>query len=230
MAGKLPLFASAPRAVIYIDGQKVAYAVGLSLNASVNIQEVRILGEFAIQSLEPVAYLPVTGSFQIVRILSTETQTNQQEEARKIATKLTDDPNDTSADDQAALVNAVPNSGNGNNFGQRQLLKHLDPRTTLTAPSFDMEIRLRVPSAAIADNPDTADLDETSPLGVNLEEVPFMTVKDCRLTTQSMNVAPNQLLTQSLEYQGLLLVNEARGGGTGPKEQFDSTFKDGGAP
>lgn len=225
MAGKLPLFASAPRCVIEIDGRTVAYAVGLSLNTSVNLQEVRILGEFAVQSIEPVAVLPASGSFQIVRILDSATFANQKESGKALATNLSGNPATAGSEKAQDLVNAF-NSGTsaaaGNDFGQAELLKHLDPRTALLSKSFDVKIKLRVPTAAAIATPPAAN--DSAGIAAALETTEFITIKDCRLTSSSMNIAPNQLLTMSLEFQGLLMVNEARGG---IKENYDSTLKDG---
>lgn len=221
MANKLPLFASAPRAVIIIDGTTVAYAVGLSLNASVNIQEVRILGEFAVQSLEPTAYLPVSGSFQIVRILDDATISDQKTSAAALNSKLAGDPTDTTTVDKVAAHNSTQGANGGNDFGQEELFRQLDPRTTLFSKSFDIEIKLKVPTTTQLSDLSTAQTD-------GLTNVGFLEVKDCRLSSASMNVAPNQLLTQSLEFQGLLLVQKDRGE-DGVEESIDATVPDGNA-
>jgi|GEM_PF-2701139 len=217
MAKKIPLFASAPRCKITIGGVPVAYAIGLNMSVSVQIQEVRILGEFAIQSLEPVSYAPVTGSIQIVRLLgqtvipgkaaipasgsvvevaATPDTTAQITASNKFSTQL--QGTQASPDDKLTKV-AIQNSVSGTaNFSQTTLLAHLDPKKVLTSQSFDIEIFLKAPAA----NPSDAAPDV---------EVAFMGLIDCRLVGSSMNIAPGQLLTQSLEFQGLLMINRARG-------------------
>jgi hypothetical protein len=224
MANKLPLFSSAPRCKISVGGRDVAYAIGLSVSASVNLQEVRILGEFAVQSIEPVAYLPVSGSFQVVRLLSKETQAAQTEAARAIHADnslIRSDFRDNNQD-VAAIKNSVQNTGIGdaNDFGQSELYAQLDPQKVLGTQSFDIEIKLKVPKGTFDGSgkftPTTgADKDFLSP---------FLTIKDCRLIGASANIAPSQILSQSLEFQGLLMVNEARGGA---REELDSAFTDG---
>jgi hypothetical protein len=220
MSGKLPLFASAPRSSIYINNQKVAYAVGLDLNVSVNLQEIRILGEFAVQSIEPLAYLPVSGSFQIVRLLSSASQTAYKTAGTALQNELTGAPGDANLADVVALNNSVPNTGNS--FSQALLFRHLDPRTALLSQSFDIEIKLKVPVVSNLTDPNTNYTIPTS-APFDVEEA-FLLVKDCRLVSSSANVAPNQLLTQSLEFQGLLMINQAR---PGIKEASDSTFREG---
>jgi len=216
MAGKIPLFASAPRCKITIGGQPVAYAIGLNMSVSVQIQEVRILGEFAIQSLEPVSYAPVTGSIQIVRLLgqtvipgkaaipasgsvvgvaATPDTTDQITASNKFSTQLQGTQiSDADGLQKVTIQNSVTGTAN---FSQTTLLAHLDPKKVLLSQSFDIEIFLKAPASAADDAPDV--------------EVAFMGLIDCRLVGSSMNIAPGQLLTQSLEFQGLLMINRARG-------------------
>lgn len=224
MAGKLPLFASAPRAAIYLNDKKVAYAVGLSLNCAVNLQEVRILGEFAIQSIEATGYLPVSGTFQVVRLLSQASQNNYKTAAASLQNDMTGDPSTADLNDVTALSNSVPNtgtSGSGGMQGQVILARHLDPRTVLASQSFDIELKLKVPVISNLSDPKTA---YTIPTTVPFDmEESFLIVKDCRLIGASASISPQQLLTESVEFQGLLMINQAR---PGIKENFDSNWKD----
>lgn len=225
MANKLSLFASAPRCKISVGGREVAYAVGLSVAASVNLQEVRILGEFAVQSIESLAYLPVSGSFQVVRILSKETQSAQKTAAAAIhATNnlLGNSATDNDLTDQASIKNSVrhPDNGDANDFGQSELYRQLDPQQVLATQSFDIEIKLKVPKGSFDGNgkftpTDDADIDYLAS---------FLEIRDCRLIGASANFAPNQRLTQSLEFQGLLMINKARGS---TDEGLDATFTEG---
>lgn len=232
MAGKIPLFASAPRCKITIDNQTVAYAIGLNVSASVQIQEVRILGEFAIQSLEPVSYAPVTGSLQIVRLLgqkSTDGTTEQIKAANLVSTTL----HGQLADDATAPLAkvAVQNSVTGTaNFSQTSLLDHLNPKTVLRSRSFDITISLKAPAGgpaidAVAATATAAAVAAVPASSYTDEVVSFLEIKDCRLVGSSMNIAPGQLLTQSLEFQGLLMINKARGAGF--EEAADDGTKDG---
>jgi len=222
MAGKLPLFASSPRCKLTINGQDVAYAIGLNLSASVQLQEVRILGEFAIQSIEPISYAPVSGSFQIVRLLEQEQVTQQVASATAIATSLQGQLQENTGA-KVAQNNSIPLAGN---FNQGLLLEHLDPRKVLLSQSFDVELQLKVPKfvQTAAVNGTTAAQASLAP-GATDFLVSFLKVIDCRLTGSSMNISPGQLLTQSLEFQGLLMINTARG--TGFEEKADSSIRDG---
>lgn len=224
MSNKLPLFASAPRAKITINNKKVAYAIGLNLNVSVNLQDVKVLGEFAIQSIEPTVYAPVSGSFQIVRLLSKETQTAQRDSAKTQNAKnnlLGNSKTAADTNDQVTIKNSVENNdGDANNFGQAELYKHLDPTQVLATQSFDIEIKLKVPKGSLDANGKFTPV-KTKPYD---DEASFLIIKDCRLTSASASISPNQLLSQSLEFQGLLMINQAR---AGAKEGSDASFKDG---
>lgn len=222
MAGKLPLFASAPRCKITVNGQDVAYAVGLNVSASVQIQEVRILGEFVVQSLETVSYAPVSGSFQIVRLLEQDQVTQQVASAQAIATSLQGQLQENTGA-KVAQHNSIPLTGN---FNQGLLLEHLDPRKVLLSQSFDLEIKLKVPkfTQTAAASGSVAAQTSLVPGGTDFL-VSFLKVIDCRLTGSSMNISPGQLLTQSLEFQGLLMVNTARGAGF--EEKPDTAIRDG---
>lgn len=221
MSGKLPLFAAAPRLALRINGKTVAYAVGLDVSVSTQLQEVRVLGEFAIQSIEPVMVAPVTGSFQIVRLMTKEGQDNVVNAAKNIQSSLSGDPTIAGITDKIAAHNSVPNSGSSNDFGQDLLFRHLDPRAVLYSQSFDIEMKLKVPKLTIGANAQ-ASSELTSATDPELETA-FITIKDCRITSSSINLAPAALLTQTMEFQGLLLINEARPQG---KEAFD-TLRDG---
>jgi hypothetical protein len=212
--GQLPLFASAPRCRIKFNGIPVAYAVGLSVNVSLNIAEVKILGEFATQSLEPLTMAPVSGSLQIVRLISAATQAAQRVAADAVEGEMSGlarDPT-TGALTQAKTnaQNSIINSGPGGAFnGQTVLARHLDPRTVLMSQAFDIEILLKVPVIEIDANgiaqpkaPNTITNPDT--------ETAFMTIKNCRLVSGSANIAPGQLLTESVEFQGTLAVMEGR--------------------
>lgn len=219
MANKMPLFASAPRIAIRVADTNIAYAVGLNLSASVQLQEVRILGEFSVQSIEPTLVVPVTGSFQLVRLISQATQSAQKTAAATRTGGLT-----TSAQDgveATQILNSEPNV-NGNFINQDILYKHLDPSQILLSRSFDIEIKIRTP------NLEEEPANIATPLAVKQEPTfttAMFTVKDCRLVGASMNLSPGQLLSQSLEFQGLLLVHDGRGNGV--REALDSVVQDG---
>jgi hypothetical protein len=211
MSGKLPLFASAPLCTIEIkEGAsytKIAYAVGLNLNVGISLQEIRVLGQFEVESIEPVAMMPVTGSFQVIRLLKESTR-----EANRKATatdkenslvRLKDEVKDVKglAKDAVIPESVLSEKGAGALTGSTELAKHLDPRTILLSKSFDIKINMKVPSVKVG-----AEWKQGT-------EVVFMEVLDCRLSGASANITPSALLTESVEFQGLLAVrtkNNAR--------------------
>lgn len=229
--GKLPLFASAPRARIRFNGNDIAFAVGLNLDIGVNLQEVRILGEFAIQTIEPLNMIPVTGSMQVVRLISAATQAAQKAAAATVEGELTTqsilDQNQDVPGVQGQITesNSIPNNvtGAGAFNGQTLLARHLDPRTILMSQSFDIEILLKVPAIEI----DAAGL--AQPLAPNTINNPdllsaFLTIKDVRLSGASSNLSPAQLLTESVEFQGTLAIMEGRASKI--RESQDLGFRD----
>lgn len=220
---KLPLFASAPLCEILVDGVKVAYAVGLSLNVGVNLQEVRVLGQFEIESIEPLAMMPVTGSFQVIRVLSPESIAENlknararnnpliKDQANKIhgAADINPKTNLPYGSDQYEYTDeprssVIADQGQGALTGSAELAKHLDPRRILLSKSFDIEIRLKVPAVYTKVTDEKSN--ESTISYKNGTAHSFMRVKGCRLTGASANIAPGALLTESAEFQGLLAV------------------------
>lgn len=229
MANKLPIFASAPRITINVAGQKLAYAIGLSLNASVQLQEVRVLGDFSIKSIEPTMTLPVTGSFQIVRILNNTTRTSQTEGANFLDTSLAGTLDKNGVGKTGEFSNSVENEINDQ--VQKLIYNHIDPEQVLASRTFDIEMKIRGLSRKI----DSAEVKEGKVIYKQLDksdfvvDVGFFTIQDCRLVGASMNLAPGQLMTQSLEFQGLLLIHEGRNAATskGIREGLDISNKEG---
>lgn len=224
MAGRLPLFASAPRAVISVsDGgveTQIAYAVGLSMNVRVNVEPVKILGQFAIQSLEPLQYVPVEGTFQIVRLLSKENQDASSASAKANASSL------ISAAQNATIGPAVPNQSSTSSsvLAQASLHRHLNPATILASQSFDVIIKLKVPvfdAAGVYQGVDAnGNFDATK---ADTAEA-FLKLVDCRVQNMSATISANKLFTEPLDFIGLLAVNQALGTN---QEQADNGVTDG---
>ena len=205
MSNKLPLFASAPLCTIEINETKIAYAVGLSLNVGISLQEIRVLGQYELESIEPMAMMPVTGSFQVIRLLTEGTRA-QNSTAAKAATnslvRTADEVTDVKglAKDAVIANSTISEQGTGALTGSSELAKHLDPRTILLSKSFDITIKMKVPSVKNASGEWTEG-----------EEKVFMEVKDCRLSGASASISPGALLTESVEFQGLIAVRKKAG-------------------
>lgn len=209
MANMLPTFVAAPRCKIQLNGVDIAYAIGLSVNVRVNVEMVKILGEFATVSIEPLQYLPVEGSLQVIRLLSKPTQDIYKDEAQIQKTKLVKDN----------TKSFVENPGSTNSIlGQSLLNQHLDPATILASKTFDIMIELKIPkikSDLSLDVSDPANLDFTSA---------FLTIKDCRIQNMSASISANRIFSEPLDFVGLLAQNSAAGVNL---EALDSIVKDG---
>lgn len=211
MSKVLPLFAAAPRLVIYVNTVPIAYAVGLNMSVSVDIIPVKILGQFEIASLEPAAYNPVTGTFRVIRLLKSSTQSNLTSAAQKSESSLVGgkgdavlSPSITSSDDKTSVLN------------QAFLHRHLDPSQVLISQTFDIEMKLKIPKMTVGtDNmvdAYTGDAEES-----------FLRIQDCRIVGMDGEIAPGRLLEEPLSFQGLLAVNS----GLSVSEKLDSALVDG---
>lgn len=211
MSGKLPLFASAPlcKIAITLDDVEttIAYAVGLSVNVGVNLQEIRVLGQYEVEAIEPLAMMPVTGSFQVIRLLTEDTRkatlasaTTAENNSPLIRTA--GEVNDVKGLSKDAVIanSSISDGGTGALTGSKELAKHLDPRTILLSKSFDITIKMKTPSVKAG-----AEWTEGS-------LTTMMVIKDCRLSGASASLSPGALLTESVEFQGLLAVRYGSNG------------------
>ncbi|NBP02908.1 MAG: hypothetical protein EBU90_22910 [Proteobacteria bacterium] len=204
MSNKLPLFASAPLCTIEVDSAKIAYAVGLSLNVGISLQEIRVLGQFELESIEPMAMMPVTGSFQVIRLLTEAVRKENVSAATKMPNSLVRTKEEVGdlkglAKDAVIANSTTSEQGTGALTGSSELAKHLDPRTILLSKSFDITIKMKVPS--VKKDKDWVQGDETV----------FMEIKDCRLSGASASISPGALLTESVEFQGLIAIRKKAG-------------------
>ena len=183
-----PLFTSAPRIKLRANGALIGYALGFNINVSVDVQPVYVLGQYEPVSLEPALYSPVSGTMQIVRL-------------RNLAQNLTNPSGNTyqvgvdGNGKQTVFPSNSPEAAASNSpLSQAALFKHLDPRTILFSQSFDIDLYLKVPVQ-----------DSNDPTGQLVEqELPWMTIKDCRITSRNTNISMGQLVNEPLNFQGLL--------------------------
>ena len=203
MSGKLPLFASAPlcKIAITMDGVEtvIAYAVGLSVNVGINLQEIRVLGQYEVEAIEPLAMMPVTGSFQVIRLLTEATRGATLKKATDEANSLVRTKGEVSdvkglSKDAIITNSSVSDGGTGALTGSSELAKHLDPRTILLSKSFDITIKMK--TQKVKSGKEWTEADHTT----------MMVIKDCRLSGASASLSPGALLTESVEFQGLLAV------------------------
>lgn len=201
MAAQTPFFMSGPRLLLKIDGVKVAYAVGLDLRVSRNVQIVNTLGSFASVALQATMYNGVSGSMQIVRLLDTKSRTALETAAP--GKKATTD------NELIGLENAInnPTDATTNSLisATDNLAKHLNPASVLASSTFDIEVWQMYPTT------DTVVAGKEPSLNNKGVLVKHFTVQNCRLNSRSASISTGQLLTESFSFTGTLLVSEDRG-------------------
>ena len=201
MSNKTPFMISAPRLVLKISNQDIAYAIGLNCSVSVSLQPVFVLGSVAGVSLEPMLYPPVVGTLQIYRLAQIP-NTNLQEailKQNKASGLLASDAQLSILSSQG-FGTAPDTTGPATNslLSQAQLHTHLDPSTVFASRTFDLEIYMNVPKYAIVNGIIQQSVQN---------QIPFLTIQDCRITGRNTNLALGQLVNEPLSFQGLLAVN-----------------------
>ena len=212
MAAQTPFFMSGPRLLIKIDGVKVAYAVGLDLRVSRNVQIVNTLGSFASVAIQATMYNGVSGSMQIVRLLDSASRTalNTNASATKAADKKTLQSFPDASLSGLTTPAAATTAGTSNSTisATENLKRHLDPESVLVSSTFDIEVWQMYPKVDALDTKDGTSLNNKQ--GVLVKH---FTVQNCRLNSRSASISAGQLLTESFSFTGTLLVSEDRAGG-----------------
>jgi hypothetical protein len=212
-----PFFMSAPRLVIGIRSasgfQKLAYAIGLSMNMSVNVQPVYCLGDIGPISYEPIQYQPITGSFQIFRLQTAAQRTKRTTNSQSMYAGNTILTAGTIGSSVKDTTNAVTENND--------LSMHLDPNKIITSSTFDIEIYLNVNGYGHeVSNVDVAALaGATATTATDLAL--FMTLKDCRLTGRNVNIAQGQIINEPMNFMGLLAVQSTK-----DPEKLDSLVRE----
>lgn len=219
MSDILPLFASAPRMVIYINNNPIGYALGLSIASSWAVETVQVLGEFTAQSIEPLFMPPVSGTLSIIELLTPQSQSNMKSAANQRGSIA--NPNGTYTDLHKKGTVFAPSldntSGSGNNsLNKSNLYRHLDPATVLISQTFDLAVYIKVPAITMDNNGVVNYTDAQN--RDTIEE--FLFIKDCRLASKSVSLSAGSLINIPLEFQGLLIQNAALS--ENAREQLDS--------
>lgn len=200
--GIVPLFTSAPRLRLHINGTSVAYAIGFNINIAIDVQPVQVVGQFAAMSLEPTMYNPVTGTIQIVRLITKTTKTYQANQTQP--SNLVGDLKKTATVDDGTELTSPSGDIVGKSKADANsiltlngLHRHMDPSKVLLSRTFDMDIYLKVPSAIPAA--------ETDPeAALQLESSNWLRIKNCRLVSRNTNISQGQLVNEPVNFQGLL--------------------------
>ena len=213
--GKInPLFLTAPRLKLVIGGETIAYAIGFNVAVSVDVQPVFVVGSYGPVSLEPTLYNTVTGTLQIVRLLSSPSRT-----ANVIDTKGVDKLGNFEAAGGKSLSSAVPllndkysnskstdGTSTNNLMEQSKLFAQITPKLLLVSQTFDIDVYLSVPNTqavSFVAATNTTKAKEEVPSGINV--VALMKIYNCRITSRNTNISMGQLVNSPLSFQGLLL-------------------------
>lgn len=227
MAGQTPFFMSGPRLKIKVDGQTIAYAVGLDLRVSRNVQIVNVLGSYASVALQATAYNGVSGSMQIVRLMDkTSAQSNIAEFNKQNEKKDTENWTGVAPLTGVANNSIVKGSSTSNSVisASENLIRHLDPESVLASSTFDIEVWQMYPTETVLQTVATKEQPSTPILkdgnqqragGLNNSGVlvKHFTIQNCRLNSRSASISAGQLLTESFSFTGTLLVSDDRHGG-----------------
>ena len=215
-----PLFTSAPRMKLRAtsfneDGTSttatIAYAIGLNVNVSIDVQPVFTIGSISAVSLEPTLYNVVTGTLQIVKLSRKNSRLVRKaavaDEAFKKSRFQEDLASNARTVDEAALDSVAGQSV----LHQGDLHKHLNPDTVLLSKTFDLEIwinsHLTDGGNGQGTNVNLATDANGAPLNTAaINDNSIFKIKDCRITSRNVNVALGQLINEPLNFQGLLLT------------------------
>jgi len=218
-----PLFTSGPRIVMKVNGVAIAYAIGLSIDVSVDVTPINILGQFSLASLESTFFNVVTGSMQIIRLRSPQSATEAAAKAALNASSYsavnsqytTFDPNtgmtaiaNTEGGPQTPLTGINSNSI----VSQKNLHMHLNPEFVLLSSTFDIDmyIKVPIPTNAAVQNHLNNGLGATAALEYGkekeyFEEKLWLSVKNCRLTSRNTNIRLGQVVNEPVSFQGLFV-------------------------
>lgn len=185
MSGIKPLFASAPRLKLKLNGQDIAFAVGLSVNISIELRPVQVIGKFGAVSIEPTMYNIVSGTMQIVK-LNNKDAIDPAISAVAGATLNKSATEDATGAVITSLDDAVSDESSNSIASYSNILTHLDPTKVLVSETFDIQIYMKVP-------------DETG----ELIELPWFSIYDVRLASRNANISMGQLVNEPVNFQGL---------------------------
>jgi hypothetical protein len=214
MSGIRPIFISAPRIRLVIDGAPVAYAIGMNLDVSVDVQPVYAFGGYQSVNVEPLMYGVVTGTIQIIKLVSKTELNKRLEKLKKTATSTS--PQDATTAQYLKARGAAADSGSANSvLGKSGLGIHLNPERVLLSRTFDMEIKMfHAVAGATSSDPSTV-----------ADDAALYTIKDCRITSSNINISMGQLVNEPVSFQGLILIDKEKGDKA--QEQQDTQNKDG---
>lgn len=222
MSNILPLFTSAPRLKLAIGGTTVAYAIGFDVSISIDVTPVMAIGQFGPFSLEPTMYNVVTGTMQIVRLVSASKITNQVANI-KPSSLIGNTPDmlmGTGPDGSVATGQTTASTLTNSIASIKKLHSHLDPSKVLSSASFNIDVYFRVPEVL---NTATTTAAGVQSYNGNGKEKNWIRIQNCRLTGRNTNIALGALVNEPVNFMGTLLTvmndsEAAFGQDNGPSE------------
>lgn len=205
------LFATGPRIKLRSGDKVLGYALGFNINISTDVQPVYVLGSYSPVSLEPTMVNVVSGTMQIMRLLdkpitkelvTTIGASGSGQDVKQSSVDPLGNPNQTNG--------KTANSLNNDPFTQTALFEQIDPRTILLSETFDVSVYLKLPTKNAAGFYD---------------EVLWMTVKDCRISSRNTSISMGQLVNSPINFQGLLATPHSNDAGAVPLFDLDSSNK-----
>lgn len=210
--GQIPFFMSGPRMVIKADGRVLAFAVGLDITVSRQVQTIYQFGQVSPVANQATLYNGVTGNMQVIKLADVDAR----------AAKEAALPGNSNGNGPTPATGSIPvpdiKGEAGNEFIPKNniessvlnytsnLQKQLDPELVLLSSTFDIEVYQTYP------NPDQDNK--------YLVKKHF-TIKNCRLNSRGTTIAPGALTSEAVGFVGTLLVSEGRDGPDGlPNDQL----------
>lgn len=212
--GYVPLFTSAPRIKLYIGKNAIAYAVGFNINISIDVQPVQVIGKFGPASLEPTMYNPVAGTMQIMRLLSSSSMTNMKDRVQKagitkeyvnqnIAISAGKDSDGKEIYNYENISSSVDEFSSNNPLSQNKIHLHLDPENVLVSQTFNMDLYMKVPNEAVVVKA-TDTTQGSAELSYPTKSVPWLRIKNVRVTSRNTNITLGQIVNEPVNFQGIM--------------------------
>ena len=217
MAGKMPLFTSAPRIVLTFEGARIGFAVGFNINISVDVEAVYCIGQYNAAYLEPKMVNPVNGTIQVLK-LATGTA------------KDTNNPIGTGfalghLDPSMVIATALFDMDVYIKTPQVLSMSAWTQVTTTTAETTAMKDGLpdyshgKTSSDSKTESPFADKLAVGKAKNAAGQVVKWMQIKQVRLTARNANITLGQLVNEPVSFQGLLISPETE------NFSLDSTVK-----
>jgi hypothetical protein len=193
MAGQLPSFLSSAKLEIRIGGSVIAYATSLSFSDDMSNVPVGGIGSFSYATNEPVGYL-ARGSMVI---------TQYSDKVLSALKKVAPPVGSTASPDSALPANLqTAKSNSAVRDGNSMLIQeYFSPVALLTQRTFDIEIYEKGASG-------TVDLKSQAGVGA------LYIIKDCRMTGYNLSFTPGQLLSESVSFLSLSVLDSQSEQGT----------------